>query len=244
MTQGNTNNYSNNGYVPQGNPQANPYMPQGNPQNPYMPQNSMQNPYMPQSNSNSQMNGYTPQNPYMSQGNYMPQMNSFVQQAAPAQEKKGRSKVFVAAMIVSIVAFVAVMTVFAIHFVNKNVKKGKDKKKHVYTIEDVKELYGYDEVYTREYDSEGITYTMCYPENTGSSRAIEYHLIYIFDSVDDASQYFESMRTSYFRNITGEGVNYVEGWISGICDADEKDRAELKDNLIVIDELEFIGYDF
>ena len=234
MTQGNTNNYSNNGYVPQGNPQANPYM----------PQDSMQNPYMPQSNSNSQMNGYTPQNPYMSQGNYMPQMNSFVQQAAPVQEKKGRSKVFVAAMIVSIVAFVAVMTVFAIHFVNKNVKKGKDKKKHVYTVEDVKELYGYDEVYTREYDSEGITYTMCYPENTGSSRAIEYHLIYIFDSVDDASQYFESMRTSYFRNITGEGVNYVEGWISGICDADEKDRAELKDNLIVIDELEFIGYDF
>lgn len=252
MTQGNTNNYSNSGYVPQGNPQANPYMPQGNPQNPYMPQNSMQNPYMPQSNSNSQMNGYTPQNPYMPQngaqnpympqGNYNPQMNYFDQAAAAPAEKKGRSKVFIAAMIVSAVALVAVLTVFAIHFVNKNVKSKK--KEHVYTVEEVKSMYGYDDVYEKEYTRNGITYTMCYPRHISGSSATEYHLIYIFASADDASSYFEALRTDYFRDITAEGEKYMEGWISGICDADEKDRAELKDNMIVFEELEFVGYDF
>ena len=217
-----------------------------NPENNYYNYNTQN--YIPQGNYNPQnyipQGSYNPLDSYNEQTACMPHTSVNAAQAA-APKKKGSRKIFIAAMAVSITAFLTVMTIFAIQFVNKNVKKG-DEKERAYTIEDIKEMYGYTDMYEREYEHYGITYIMCYPQSNGSSRINyeEYHLIYLFDSAKDARTYFDNMKIDYFCNITSESEDVVEGWISGICDADEKDRCELKNNMIVIDTIEFVGYDF
>ena len=222
-----------------------------NPQNNFNPQNMN----VPQDNLNIQNGypqagypqGFNQQNGYPQTG--YPQNNvswqSINNYSGYGPDNKSSRKLYKAVLIVSAIFFVIGMTIFAVVFVNKNTKKNKKNKEHLYTVEDLQAMYGYDYVDTKDYESHGISYKICYPKySSASTHTYEYYLVFLFDSKEDAKTYFDDMKTSYFSRITTEYPNVVEGWISGICDADQKDRAELIDNIIVIKELDFIGYDW
>ncbi len=174
-------------------------------------------------------------------GNYAPQPFYNNPQYMDPNAKKGSRRIFIAAMAITAVAFIAVMSIFIFKFVNRNVKKGDGKMSNkVYSVEDIRVKYGYDDMYSREYEYDGVHYIQASPNGYTSSK---YYTFYIFDSAKEAKDYFEDMRSWYFSRITYEEENHLEGWISGICDADEKDSVELIDNYIIFEELELIGYD-
>ena len=174
-------------------------------------------------------------------GNYAPQPFYNNPQYMGPNAKKGSRRIFIAAMAITAVAFIAVMSIFIFKFVNRNIKKGDGKVSNkVYSVEDIRVEYGYDDMYSREYEYDGVHYIQASPNGYTSSK---YYTFYIFDSAKEAKDYFEDMRSWYFSRITYEEENHLEGWISGICDADEKDSVELIDNYIIFEELEFIGYE-
>lgn len=223
-----------------------------NPQGQY-PQQNYPNGQYPQNQFNMTA-GQNPQNQFNMQGsqypqqgypgNYPPQpMQGNNQYYQNPEAQKGSKRIFMAAMIVSAIAFFAVASIFIIKFVNKNVNKddGKGKVK-TYTIEDIKEQYGYLDVNVREQETDGIKFSICYPTKYSSDR--DYYVIYLFDNNNDAKEYFGYMRNTYFGSITFEEENHIEGWIAGICDADQKDSIELIGNYIAIKELDFIGYEW
>ena len=69
------------------------------------------------------------------------------------------------------------------------------------------------------------------------------HSFVIFQSVHDAKKAFKYMRKTYFRDITFEEENHVEGWLADICDAEEKDSIVLEGNVITFEVLDFYGYE-
>ncbi|MCR4608893.1 MAG: hypothetical protein K5750_04250, partial [Eubacterium sp.] len=181
----------------------NPYNQQSSPDN-QSPQNYPNGQY-PQNQFNM-MAGQNPQNQFNMQGsqypqrgypgNYPPQPvqgNNQYYQNPKAQ--KGSKRIFMAAMIVSAIAFFAVASIFIIKFVNKNVNKGDGKGKvKAYTIEDIKEQYGYLDVNVREQETDGIKFSICRPTKYSSDR--DYYTIYLFDNNNDAKEYFGYMRNT------------------------------------------------
>ena len=83
-------------------------------------------------------------------GNYAPQPFYNNPQYMGPNAKKGSRRIFIAAMAITAVAFIAVMSIFIFKFVNRNIKKGDGKVSNkVYSVEDIRVEYGYDDMYSR-----------------------------------------------------------------------------------------------
>jgi len=132
--------------------------------------------------------------------------------------------------------------VFAfLHYRKTDGTASVNKVEKIYTIEEIRTFYGYDEMKEREEDYNGIHYTWCMPAD--SNYRVGCHWFYIFESEADAEDVFRHMAKNYFRNITVSEKNHVEGWIAGICDAEEMDGITLSGNVITFEMLDFYGYD-
>ena len=64
---------------------------------------------------------------------------------------------------------------------------------------------------------------------------------YIFKDGKTASKAFAKVKESFFSKITDEGANHVQGWLSGVCDADVESYYYINGNLIIEADITVVG---
>ncbi len=182
-------------------------------------------------------NSMTSSNMFAGGAGYVPA--SVPVSAAGAKKRRSAAKIILFTSLF-LCAIAAAITIF--FFVKKDAQADEGTQTvRLTTVDDLEEKYGYEKLKEWDSDVNGIECIRCY--GSGKANDGKSHSFVIFQSVHDAKKAFKYMRKTYFRDITFEEENHVEGWLAGICDAEEKDSIVLEGNVITFEVLDFYGYE-
>ena len=141
-------------------------------------------------------------------------------------------------VILAVICVIAIISGFLIvFFIMKNHETG-EKTPELYDQSKIEQITGLE---LREYDTEFYN-VECKEYYTGNvDNDYKYVTFYVFDDVFSAIKVYREIKKDWFYSITDQGDNYIQGWLSGVCDASIEGFVYISGNLIIYTDIEVIG---
>lgn len=116
--------------------------------------------------------------------------------------------------------------------------------RELYTLQSIESLMDeYDQVRSRDFKLGDCECLDVWVNRKGTDTQNVYSELgyYIFDSEEEAGKAYTFIVEKWFGSVVEQGDTYIQGWLSGVCDASIEEYVQLCGNMIVVCEVQVVS---